>query len=136
MDYVALAVIINNYLHDLATGLLLSAAVILWVLMRRAAAGNPTDVGAFARAFPALTRFAVWSVVWIVVGGVPRVVFFSRYEWDPAVVGGIVPALLVKHALMFSAVTLGAVMWRRASRVLRYAGQPLDPGLASLGDEG
>ena len=135
MDFLAIAVIINNYLHDLATGLLLAAAVIMWVLMRRAAQGDPGDIGTLARALPTLNRFALGALVWIIVGGVPRLVFFTRYEWDPAVVNGIVPALAVKHVLMFGAVALGAIMWRKATKVLAYAAGPTDPGTAAVEDD-
>jgi hypothetical protein len=123
VDWLAIVVIINNYLHDLATGLLLAAAVVMWVLIRRAVTRRPADIGTLARSLPTLNRFVAGALVWIVVGGIPRVIFFSRYEWDPAVVNGIVPALLVKHALMFAAVAVGAVMWRKATKALADAGK-------------
>ncbi len=112
----ALFVIVNNYLHDVATAVLLSSAVILMVLERRAVRSHEGAVAVLREAYPALTRLAWGALIWIVVGGIPRVIFFSRYEWDPAVTGGIVPALAVKHALMFAAVVAGAVMWRRVAR--------------------
>lgn len=118
-----IAVIINNYLHDVATAVLLAAAVILWVLMRRAAQGNAADIGALARAYPVLSRFAAGAIGWIVIGGIPRLAFFSRFEWDPAVTKGIVPALAVKHAMMFGAVAAGVVMWRKAAKVLRWTAE-------------
>jgi hypothetical protein len=42
--------IINNYLHDVATAVLLSSAVILYVLGRQARAGGDGERRAFARA--------------------------------------------------------------------------------------
>ncbi len=108
-------IIINNYFHDVATAVLLSSAVILLVLAR--------TIGpqALARAYPVLSRFAIGALVWIVAGGVPRTIFFTRYEWDPAVVKGIVPALIVKHALMALAVIVGAMLWRRVHAMARTA---------------
>ncbi|MCX8007825.1 MAG: hypothetical protein N3B11_06930 [Coriobacteriia bacterium] len=106
-------VILNNYFHDVATAVLLSSAVILFVLSR--------TVGddALVRAYPPLSRFARVALVWIVIGGVPRTIFFTRYEWDPAAVKGIVPALLVKHVLMAAAVAVGTVMWVRVGKRVR-----------------
>lgn len=119
IDWMSIVIIINNYLHDLATGLLLSSAVILWVLGRRAEDGGPAERKALARAYPALVRFARGAFVWIVLGGIPRTIFFTRYEWDPAMINGIVPALMVKHVLMVCAIIVGAIMWRRMGKIAR-----------------
>jgi hypothetical protein len=119
INWTSIVIIINNYFHDLATGLLLSSAVILLVLGRRAQGGGASERRALARAYPTLVWFARGAFVWIILGGIPRTIFFSRYEWDPAVVNGIVPALVVKHAFMVSAIVVGAIMWARMGRVAR-----------------
>lgn len=117
----SILVIMNNYFHDVATATLLASAVILYVLGRNARKGGEAELAAFRRAYATLTKFAWGALIWILLGGVPRVIFFTRYEWDPAVIKGIVPALIVKHTLMFLAVIIGAVMWVRMSRELRGA---------------
>ncbi len=119
IDWTSIVIIINNYLHDLATGLLLSSAIILWVLGRRAEDGGPAERKALAGAHPTLVRFARGAFVWIVLGGIPRTIFFTRYEWDPAVINGIVPALVVKHVFMVCAIIVGAIMWRRMGKIAR-----------------
>jgi len=119
INWTSILIIMNNYLHDLATGLLLSSAVILWVLGRRAQGGGSGERRALAQAYPALRTFARGALVWIILGGIPRTIFFTRYEWDPAVVKGIVPALVVKHVFMVGAVIVGAVMWRRMATVAK-----------------
>lgn len=119
----SILIILNNYFHDVATAVLLSSAVLLLVIARTA------GEEALTRAYPALTRFARGALAWIVVGGIPRTIFFTRYEWDPAVVKGIVPALVVKHTLMAAAVIAGSIMWVRIGRRVRAA----DEGGASDG---
>ena len=119
VNWTSIAIIINNYFHDLATGLLLSSAVILWVLGRRAEQGGPAERKALAEAYPALRGFAWGAFIWIILGGIPRTIFFTRYEWDPAVVNGIVPALMVKHVFMVTVIIIGALMWRRMAKVAR-----------------
>lgn len=113
MDFLAIAVIINNYLHDVATAVLLSSAIIVFVLWRSAQGARRE---ALVAVYPTLTRLARVALGWIVVGGIPRAIFFTRFEWDPAVTHGIVPALVVKHVLMVAAVAVGAVMWVRVGR--------------------
>lgn len=112
----AVLIIINNYLHDVATAVLLGTAVIMWALGRQVERGGPADAAVVARLYPTLTKFAWGAVAWIVVGGVPRTIFFTRYEWDPAVVKGILPALILKHTLMFAAVVGGVLLWRSVKR--------------------
>jgi hypothetical protein len=119
IDWISILIIINNYFHDLATGLLLSSAVILWVLGRRAEQGGAEERRALAGAYPTLLLFARGAFVWIILGGIPRTIFFTRYEWDPAVINGIVPALGVKHAFMVTVIVIGALMWRRMAKVAR-----------------
>lgn len=110
-------IIMNNYFHDVATAVLLGSAIIMWTLGKQAER-VPGDLEALARFYPTLTKFAWGAIAWIIVGGIPRTIFFTRYEWDPAVVKGIVPALIAKHTLMLVAVVLGCVMWRRVRRLL------------------
>lgn len=118
-DWLKVTLIMNNYFHDVATALLLSSAVIMWVLGRRAEADSPGAVLALQRAYPTLTRFAWGAVAWIVIGGIPRTYFFKDMEWDPAVVRGLLPALMVKHTLMVLAVVLGVLLWRRMARIAK-----------------
>jgi hypothetical protein len=119
INWTAIIIIINNYFHDLATALLLTSAVILWVLGRQAERWGDAERKALARAYPTLVRFAKGAFVWIILGGIPRTIFFTRYEWDPAVIKGIVPALMVKHVFMVSAIIIGALMWRRMAKIAR-----------------
>jgi hypothetical protein len=119
IDWTSILIIINNYLHDVASAVLLSSAVILYVLGRQAQRGGADEHRAFARAYPVLTRFAWGAIAWIIVGGIPRAIFFTRYEWDPAVIKGIVPALILKHVLMVAAIVVGAFMWWRMAKAAR-----------------
>lgn len=108
-------IIMNNYFHDVATATLLGAAVIMWVLERQAQRGGAEDLAALARAYPALTRFANLALVWIIVGGIPRVITFNTHDLG-ALGGDLVPAIIVKHVAEVTAVVVGAIMWRRVKR--------------------
>lgn len=114
----SILIIINNYLHDVATAVLLASAVLVWAL-DRAVTRDGASGSLLAVAYPRLVKLAWISLAWIVIGGIPRTIFFSRYEWDPAVVGGLVPALIIKHVLMFGGIAVGALIWRRIARRVR-----------------
>lgn len=111
-----LLIILNNYLHDVATALLLSSAVILYVLARQAKNGSVGERQALVRAYRTLTRFAWGALAWIIVGGIPRTIFFPTYEFIPASVKGIVLDLVIKHVLLVAGVVAGGVMWIRIGK--------------------
>lgn len=118
----AVVIIINNYLHDVATAVLIASAAVVWALDRAVARDGGGRAGELLRAaYPKLVLVARAALVWIILGGIPRTIFFTRYEWDPAVTRGIVPALAIKHVLMAAGVLIGAVMWLRIGHRMRGA---------------
>ena len=112
----SLLIVFNNYFHDLATGVFVGCAVTLCALARSIQA-DPTRREALQPTYVALTKVLWISVAWIILGGIPRTIFFPRYEFIPALGKGIIPALIVKHAIMFSAVGAGIAAWMRARRI-------------------
>lgn len=120
-DALALAVIFNNYFHDLATGVLFGSGVVMWTIARLVRPATTDGLAALTRIYRIASRFALGSLVWIVVGGIPRAIFFTRFEWDPADVRGLTVALVVKHVLLFSAVGAGGSLWWRTKRLIEAA---------------
>ena len=119
-------IIINNYLHDVATAVLLSSAVIFYVLARQAQRGGEGERRAFGRAYRTLTRFAWGALAWIVIGGIPRTIFFTQYEFIPADDKGIITDLVIKHVLLVSAVIAGSIMWLRMKKSIEKLGIPVE----------
>ena len=127
MDW-GILIILNNYLHDVASATLLSSAVVLYVVDRQARFGGAGERQALARAYRTLTRFAWGALAWIIIGGIPRTIFFYQYEFIPADTRGIVADLVIKHILLVSAVIAGGIMWIRIGRNARAvaAAAPVD----------
>ena len=106
------ALMMNNYLHDVATALLLASAVALWVMLRRyRREGGPAAARYFLAIHRSMTRLAAFSLAWIVLGGIPRAIFYSEFEWANAAGRAQVPALVAKHVLAFAFVGAGAWFW-------------------------
>ena len=112
-----LAIMMNNYFHDVATALLVGSATALWVMVKRY---EPTDGPAAGRYLlrinAAMTKLARISLAWIVLGGIPRTIFFMDFEWANAVGKLQVPALVLKHVLIFAMVAAGAWLWLKLRR--------------------
>jgi hypothetical protein len=125
---VKVLIILNNYFHDVATAMLFSSALILWLLASRARSEGADALRRLESAYPLLTRVAWFSLAWIVIGGIPRAVFFQQVEWNLSDPSNkyLFAALMVKHAVMWSAVAAGAVMWARTRKVLRAGDGPAD----------
>ena len=113
-------IMMNNYLHDVATALLAASAFTLWVLLKLTY--RHEDGGAisfFLAAHRKLVILARVALVWIVLGGIPRTIFYNDFEWANAAGKGQVPALVVKHILMAGLVLLGGFGWVRMRRRVR-----------------
>jgi len=110
----------NNYFHDVATALLLSSGVALWLIMKRL--GTTSDVAVltyFLSLHQGMTRLATVALIWIVLGGIPRTLFYAEFEWANAAGKGQIPALIVKHVLFFIFVGAGAHLWAKINRQAR-----------------
>jgi hypothetical protein len=111
------AIMMNNYFHDVATALLAASGFVLWAIgkiqqERRERAWDEF----FVRAYDRTVLLARIAFVWILLGGVPRTYFYQSFEWANAAGRGQVPALIVKHVLMFALVGLGGWAWFGLSR--------------------
>ncbi len=110
-------VMMNNYFHDVATALLLGSGIALWVMMKHHEAGGAREADRyFLKIYGSMSRLARVSLIWILLGGVPRLYFYIDFEWANAVGKLQVPALVVKHILIFIAVGAGLWLWRNLRR--------------------
>lgn len=112
---------LNNYLHDFAAAVFLVSAILLFrfgALAIRQEANAPGAALFFLRAYEKLKFLLFASVVWIAAGGVVRTLAYKRYEWMPAAGRGQIPALVLKHVLIFAAVALGVWFWLKLKKVV------------------
>lgn len=108
-------IVMNNYFHDVATAVLVAAAAIMWVLYRRALAGGHEQVLALRNAYPQLSTFARWALLWVILGGIPRVITFNTHDLGAvhSDMAYLIPAIAVKHVFEVALVVAGIVLWRR-----------------------
>lgn len=107
----------NNYFHDVATALLITSAFVMITLSRTAERqGHIEAVRYFVDVYPRLTLLARIALGWIWIGGTVRLFTYMDFEFANAVGKDQVPALIVKHLVMFSFVGAGGYLWLRLSR--------------------
>ena len=109
-----IALMMNNYFHDVATALLLASAIVMWVVTKRLGSRPEEAVlRYFLDLYRSITRIAKASLALIIIGGIPRALFYTRFEWANAAEKHQIAALVVKHILAFILVTGGACHWMR-----------------------
>lgn len=107
-----IAIMMNNYFHDVATAMLLAASFALWVLMRTQR-DHPGREAAdfFLDSCRRLKLLVKASLVWIVLGGIPRTIFYKDFEWANAAGKNQVPALIAKHVMVTILLVAGTWGW-------------------------
>lgn len=111
------AIMMNNYFHDVATALLAASAFSLYAIVRvRDAVDTPEATVFFLKTYRIMVKFFRFALYWIIIGGVPRTIFYKSFEWANAADKLQVPALMVKHILMAGLVVWGVYAWRRLKR--------------------
>jgi hypothetical protein len=128
------AIMMNNYFHDMATGLLVGSGFALHAIIGIQRRMNTPEATLFFlktnRHMVKLFKFALW---WVVLGGVPRTIFYTSFEWANAADKLQIPALMVKHVMMFAAVVWGIIAWRKMQqRVARLTASLPAEQLAQL----
>jgi len=111
---------LNNYVHDVATGLLLLSALWLgWSARDLGKRPGAEVVAVFRRSYRRCVRFVVGSCVLIATTGAVRAKFFMQVEWTPAAGGSFVEVLVAKHVLFAALLGAGVYAWISLRRRLR-----------------
>ena len=125
-----IAIMMNNYFHDMATGLLVGSGFALHAILRIQGTMNTPESTLFFlktnRHMVKLFKFALW---WVVLGGVPRTIFYTSFEWANAAGNHQIAALGVKHVMMFTVVVWGIIAWRRMQKQVAILRDGLPPEL-------
>lgn len=114
-------IMLNNFFHDFAVGLLFASLLVLSVLFH----SIREDKGSSARLDVALeisqtfnrVIIGCWGV--ILIGGVIRILAYKQYEWMEAAGRGQVTALILKHLLLVALILWGTVLQFRLRKHLR-----------------
>ncbi|MDR3581002.1 MAG: hypothetical protein P4L44_13660 [Oryzomonas sp.] len=113
------AVMMNNYFHDVATAMLAASAFCLHAIVRVQASMNTQAATIFfLKTHRIMVKFFRFSIWWIVIGGIPRTIFYVSFEWNHFADKQQVPALMVKHVLMAVLVVWGVFAWRRLKKMV------------------
>jgi len=110
----------NNYSHDIATAFLAVSGITMWMLSRVYRVSASEEAGRyFVSIYRDVVTVAKVSLAWIVIAGVPRILFYRQYEWSDMAGGLQVVAIIIKHIVMFLLVGSGVVYWAKLDKTVR-----------------
>jgi heme/copper-type cytochrome/quinol oxidase subunit 3 len=115
-----IAIMMNNYFHDVATALLLASGVVMLIIVKKMERSADESVKRyFLNIYTGVTRLAKFSLLWILIGGIPRTLAYKEFEWANAAGKGQITALIIKHILAFTFVGGGAFLWLKLHKRVR-----------------
>jgi hypothetical protein len=117
---VASILMMNNYFHDVATATIIALGIVVWILL--GCIEQPDDVYGvkfFLTLYGGLRKVLFICLLWLVVGGVPRILTFNIFEMAEAAEKGLLAALLTKHVLAFGLIFLGALFWIKLGKRIK-----------------
>jgi hypothetical protein len=122
------AIMMNNYFHDVATAMLIATSFTLHAIVRiQAAMDSPTATLFFLKTHQKMVKLFRYALWWVIIGGVPRTIFYTSFEWANAADKLQVPALMVKHVMIVTLVVWGIIAWRRLKRKVAVLRDSLSP---------
>ena len=114
-----------NYSHDIATALLAASGAALWMLSRHYPANaTPAAHRHFISLYVGITHIAKGSLVWILLAGVPRIIFYTRFEWSDLAGDLQIVAIAINHVVMFLLVGMGVHFWIKLGKLVKPLEHP------------
>ncbi len=116
----AVFILMNNYFHDVATAMLPACAVALWIILRQFRnSRDPAVIRYFGRLSNGIRQVVRFSIAWIIIGGIPRALTFSSFEWPNAVEKHHEAGLIAKYIIAAVMTAAGGYVWLRLSKMAR-----------------
>jgi hypothetical protein len=119
-------IMMNNHLHDIATAMVMASGVILWLINKQLRVSEISPISSFssARLFmldisQVISKIVFFSLIWISISAIPRILSFTRIEWPPAVSNNHISGLIAKHVLTYIVTVTGAILWISINRRLK-----------------
>lgn len=105
-------ILVNNYLHDIATAMFFASGIAMWIIVRNAENKKGKEViNYFGKLSEDVRKIGRFSLYWILLGGIPRILAFKDFEFVHAVSKNLVTGLIVKHIIAFLFVAAGIYVW-------------------------
>lgn len=109
-----------NYSHDVATALLTASGVAMWLLSKNfPSQASPESERYLIKTYRSITRVAKDSLYYVLIAGIPRVIFYMHYEWSDLAGDLQIVVVVIKHIALISLVATGVYLWIKLGNRVR-----------------
>ena len=117
---IGILVMMNNYFHDLAAGIVFVCGVTMFVMVKKVAeSGNVAAKEVVLSVYPKLVHIIGGSIIFMLFAGVIRTFTYKEFEWANAVGVSQVPAIMVKHVMLGGLFFYGIGLWIKAHKKIK-----------------
>lgn len=113
------SLLLLNYSHDIATAFLTVSGVLIVLLYKKRETLTGESMDAFYTMYRRIKLIAELSLIWILLAGIPRTIFYKKLEWSYMAGNAQIVAIGIKHVVMFALVGALSYYWIKLSRFLR-----------------
>ena len=119
-------VMMNNYFHDLAAGIVFVTGVTMYVMVQKAIENDSLAAKEIVLGvYPKLVHIIGGSIIFMLFAGVIRTFTYKEFEWANAVGNSQVPAIMVKHIVLGGIFFYGIALWIKAHKKIKNMRQEL-----------
>lgn len=108
---IGILIMMNDYFHDFATALFLICTYTMVVLIKHVDDKGLEAKGLVVGIYPKMLHVNVGAAIFLFFAGTVRAFTFKDFEWVHAVGNDQVPAIIVKHILMFTLFFYSVYLW-------------------------
>ncbi len=113
-------IMMSNYFHDVATAMLLSSGVILWIITNKLEnAKDDRTIDYMLKMYNNIALLGLFSIIWILVGGIIRITYYIDFEFYNAKKKGQSSALIIKHIIAIISISIGSYLWIKLSKRIK-----------------
>lgn len=117
---IGILVMMNNYFHDLAAGIVFVCGVVMFVSAKKVEEMRSKEVKEFfLGVYPTLVHIIGGAIIFMLFAGVIRTFTYKDFEWANAVGIGQVYAIIVKHIVLGGIFFYGIVLWIKSHKKVK-----------------
>ena len=117
---IGILVMMNNYFHDLAAGIVFVCGVTMFLMVKKAAELDTRPAKEIVTAvYPKLVHIIGGSIIFMLFAGTIRTFTYKEFEWANAVGNAQVPAIVVKHIILGGIFFYGIALWIKAHKKIK-----------------
>lgn len=126
---IGILVMMNNYFHDLAAGIVFVCGVMMFVMVKRAISmGSREAKELVLGVYPTLVHIIGGAIIFMLFAGVIRTFTYKDFEWANAVGVGQVYAIMVKHVVLGGIFFYGVALWISSHKKIKKMREELRAG--------